>query len=99
MPCLLLAINMYVHIFWLPLLIALSVFAGMLFRTAQLKKSRKQVFSLENEMLNNHAEILKLQKKLSSQTLPPDVAAPVVPLKESPEEKKDKPDAPHKKVN
>jgi hypothetical protein len=51
----------------LPLLfiiIACSALCGFLFRSGQLKKSRKRILSLEEEMLQNHAEILNLQRKI-----------------------------------
>lgn len=97
-----LAIELYVYVLWLPLLAIASVMAGMLFRTAQLRKSRKKVLSLENEMMKNHAEILKLQQKIASfEKSSIDTTTPVVPIMDqATEEKKDKPDlAQHKKAN
>ena len=55
-----------VNVLWLPLMIILPAVAGYLFRSKQLAKSKKRILSLENEMLNNHAEILRLQKELVS---------------------------------
>ncbi|MEJ7737714.1 MAG: hypothetical protein WKF97_09830 [Chitinophagaceae bacterium] len=59
-----LAIAISVNVMWLPLIIAFSAFAGFFLRSAQIKKSTKRILSLENEMLKNHAEILKLNKEL-----------------------------------
>jgi len=59
-----LVIEITVNVLWLPLLIAFSAFAGFFLRSAQNKKSTKRVHSLENEMLKNHAEILKLNKEI-----------------------------------
>ncbi|MBE7173399.1 MAG: hypothetical protein INR73_22695 [Williamsia sp.] len=92
-----LAINLYVHVFLLPLVMIVSVLAGMLFRSAQLKKAKNQVLSLENEMLNNHAEILRLQRELAVEKSSPRTSAPVVLLNEQRPEEKDKPDLAVKK--
>ena len=84
---------MHVHVFWLPLLIVLSVLTGMLFRRIQLRKAQKQILSLENEMMNNHAEILRLQRELATEKSPPATNTPVVPIKEQTEEEnREKPD-------
>ena len=53
-----------ISLLWLPLIILVSAYAGYIFRSAQLAKARKRILSLENEMLSNHAEILKLQQEL-----------------------------------
>jgi hypothetical protein len=55
-----------ISVLWLPLMILLPAIAGYLLRSGQLAKSKKRILSLENEMLNNHAEILRLQKELVS---------------------------------
>jgi hypothetical protein len=55
-----------INLIWLPLMILLPAIAGYLMRSSQLAKSKKRILSLENEMLNNHAEILRLQKELVS---------------------------------
>lgn len=96
-----LAIELVIHVLWLPLVIAISVMAGMLFRIVQLKKFRKQVLFLESEMMNNHAEILKLQQKLAPfEKSSAEITTPVVPIKEQANEDNDKPDVTqHKKVN
>ena len=55
-----------ISIFWLPVIVLVSGVLGFLFRSHQIAKSKKRILSLENEMLNNHAEILKLQQELVS---------------------------------
>lgn len=85
-----LAIDLHIHVLWIPLVIILSVLTGMLFRKAQLKKARNQILSLENEMMNNHAEILRLQQKRAGEKVVPEASTPVVPLKEQPDEEKNK---------
>ena len=48
------------------LLVALLILAfslGYLLRSAQLKKQQRKIYELENEMLNNHAQILELEKR------------------------------------
>lgn len=96
-----LAIDPHIHVLWIPVIIILSVLAGMLFRKVQLKKARNQILSLENEMMNNHAEILRLQQKRAGEKAVPETSTPVVLLKQ-PDEEKNKPDAtipPQKKAN
>ena len=53
-----------ISIFWLPVIVLISGAVGFLFRSYQITKCKKRILSLENEMLNNHAEILKLQQEL-----------------------------------
>jgi hypothetical protein len=53
-----------ISIFWLPVIVLISGVMGFLFRSSQIAKCKKRILSLENEMLNNHAEILKLQQEL-----------------------------------
>lgn len=40
-----------------------GVFVGYVFKAALLRKYRKRVLQLENEMLSNHARILSLEEK------------------------------------
>jgi len=56
--------NSSISILWLPLIVLLSAYAGYFFRSAQIAKARKRIIYLENEMLSNHAEILKLQQQI-----------------------------------
>lgn len=74
---------------WLPFIVFVSALAGFLLRSAQLKKVRQKVLSLENEMLQNHAEILQLQKELVKlQNNPGNSKTPVVNIKDSSSEEK-----------
>ncbi|HVX25352.1 MAG TPA: hypothetical protein VHB70_03365 [Parafilimonas sp.] len=38
---------------------------GFIFRSGLIYKQRKKILSLEDEMVNNHARILALEKKLN----------------------------------
>lgn len=40
--------------------------AGFLLRGKQIRNCRRRIIELEKEMLNNHAEILELQKERAS---------------------------------
>ena len=44
-------------------IIVVAAYVGFRFRSGLIAKSRIQVASLEREMVNNHAEILELQKE------------------------------------
>ena len=80
--------NSTISIFWLPLIVLMSALAGFFLRRAQLYKSKKRIIYLENEMLSNHAEILKLQQELvmmeKNSALPH--KSRVVPMKDSQQE-------------
>ena len=52
-----------VNIFALLAISLLSVFLGLFVRKNLTKKSNLRISELENEMLNNHKEILELQKE------------------------------------
>lgn len=56
--------NSSISILWLPFIVLIAAFVGFLFRSAQIAKSKKRIVYLENEMLRNHAEILKLQQDI-----------------------------------
>ena len=46
--------------------LAIVCFAlGLIFRYGLISKQRKKILSLEDEMVNNHARILALEKKLN----------------------------------
>jgi hypothetical protein len=74
-----------VNVLWLPLIVLCSAFFGYIFRKAAVIKSQKRVLSLENEMLANHAEILKLQQELATiqRAKAAQSSTPVVPMKDS----------------
>lgn len=74
-----------VHFGVIALGLAAAVSVGLLFRMAQIKSLRKQIMELEREKMQDHAEILQLQKQLAdfqqsraNQQTP----TPVVPLME-----------------
>ncbi len=56
--------KMTISIMWLPFVVIISAIIGFCFRNIQIRKFRKRVIELENEMLRNHAEILNLQQEL-----------------------------------
>lgn len=58
-----LAIIIPVNIYLFGTLIMLALLTGLFIRRIQIKKLKKKVFDLENEMLSNHADILDLQKE------------------------------------
>lgn len=77
-----------IHIIWVPLILLIGAFLGFFFRSNQIAKCRKRILTLENEMLNNHAEILKLQQELvglEKAALGPS-KTPVVSIKEVPQQ-------------
>ena len=78
--------NLSISILWLPLIVLLAAFAGFFLRSSQIAKSKKRIIYLENEMLRNHAEILKLQQEMIENERNNVLAhkSRVVPMKESP---------------
>ena len=75
------AIEMSVNIFVLPLLVVLSLAAGLLFRKNKVRSLQRRIVELENEMLISHAEILGLQKSKAENEQNPHVSKiPVIPL-------------------
>jgi|GEM_PF-1550940 len=77
--------NLSISILWLPLIFLISACGGFFFRSAQIKKAKKRVLNLESEMLNNHAEILKLQHEIARMEKTSDLTykSRVVPMKDS----------------
>jgi len=57
------------NIMILSAIILVSAFAGFSFRKYQLTRSRVRVNLLEREIINNHSEILELQKEYISMEL------------------------------
>lgn len=76
---------MNVHLGLLALLLVLAFALGFLFRAFGIKKIRDQVFDLERDKMQDHAEILQLQKLLSEkqERASAPASTPVVPLKEN----------------
>ena len=76
-----LAIEVSVNIFLLAGIILICLAGGFLFRSEQIRKLRKKVVELETEMLNNHADILQLQKdKALMEQKMKESKIPVIPL-------------------
>ena len=75
-------IEITLNIFVLAGAIISATLIGFIPRTARIRKAQRTIDRLEKEMLNNHAEILSLQKELtlnanqSSRT-------PIVPIREN----------------
>jgi hypothetical protein len=76
-----LAIIIPVNIYLLGALILLAFLTGITIRRTQIKKLKRKVFELENEMLSNHADILDLQKEkaIIEQKLK-ELHIPVIPI-------------------
>lgn len=53
---------------------------GFAFRSRQIVKSRKRILELETEMVENHAEILRLHKHNSEMADSTSVKVPVISL-------------------
>lgn len=74
-----------VHFGMVALGLGSALLVGLLFRTMQIKSLRKQVLELEREKMQDHAEILQLQKKLADNQQSRFIhqaSTPVVPLKD-----------------
>ncbi len=73
-----------VHLGLLALVVFLAIAFGLIIRLIQVRALRHQILDLEKDKMQDHAEILQLQKKLAEQQLrlTATVATPVVPLKE-----------------
>jgi Tfp pilus assembly protein PilN len=59
---------------------ALGALLGFVCRNRQLQKSQKRILELETEMVNNHAEILRLHKLTAEQEEPELEKVPVISL-------------------
>jgi hypothetical protein len=73
------------------LMLAIAFAIGITFRLIQIRSLRNQVLELEKDKMQDHAEILQLQRKLSElqSSLAQPVATPVVPLIEKEQHKPD----------
>lgn len=95
-------LSMSINVIWLPVIAIICVILGFTFRSNQIRKCKKRILSLENEMLSNHAEILKLQQELvtlKKENLPT-YKSRVVPMKDlPPEENRDAKDLDQRKKN
>lgn len=71
-----------------PGIFVVALLTGYLLKTGKIKSYRKKINHLEQEMLRNHAEILKLQKEkieLLKQLETPSI--PVISIKSAKEER------------
>ena len=59
---------------------ALGALLGFVCRNRQLQKSQRRILELETEMVNNHAEILRLHQLTAEQEEPDLVKVPVISL-------------------
>lgn len=78
------AIVIKLNLLWIVAGVIILPLAGFIFRSAQIAKEKRNVQSLEREMLDSHAEILSLQEKIATLqqgTVNNDV--PVVPIKDN----------------
>jgi hypothetical protein len=58
-----LTLEIPVNVFILLAIVLVSAFAGLSFRKRQVSKCTLRIAELENEVINNHGEILELQKE------------------------------------
>lgn len=79
------------HIGLIVLMLAIAFAVGIAFRLIQIRSLRNQVLELEKDKMQDHAEILQLQRKLAElqSRLAQPVATPVVPLIEKEQQKPD----------
>jgi hypothetical protein len=85
-----LAIELTLNIFVLAGIIVFSILFGFLIRRNQISSLKKKIIELEKEMLNNHADILELQK--AKAILEQNLQAsriPVIPLNPAKDESAD----------
>ncbi|HEY4149433.1 MAG TPA: hypothetical protein VGM41_10905 [Chitinophagaceae bacterium] len=80
-------IEITLNIFVLAGMVICAALIGFIPRTSRLRKAQRTIEKLEKEMLANHAEILTLQKEMSSQTVQPS-RTPIVPIRENNSEPK-----------
>jgi hypothetical protein len=92
-----LTIEFSLNVLILGLIVVVSALVGYSIKSRQTSKTRGRIAELEEEMLNNYAEILELQKDyLSMESKLRDFQIPVIPIKtvvkESQEENQKFPD-------
>ncbi len=77
----LLGIDVTLNLLWLPVLSISFALFGFAFRSVQIQKLNKRIGELEREMVQNHAEILSLQKEnIQLQEKVKNSAVPVIPI-------------------
>ena len=86
-----LVIELTLNVFVLTGIVIASFLIGFLIKRDQIQSLKRKIVDLENEMLNNHADILELQKNkaLLEQNLQAS-KIPVIPLNPTKEEGVDK---------
>ena len=86
-----LVIELTLNVFVLTGIVIASFLIGFLIKRGQIQSLKRKIVDLENEMLNNHADILELQKNkaLLEQNLQAS-KIPVIPLNPKKEEGVDK---------
>ncbi len=68
-------------------IIGLSLVAGFLLRTAQLRKKDRRICELEKEMIKAHAEVLTFQKEYCDlESRVKDLTIPVIAMKHTDKE-------------
>jgi hypothetical protein len=77
-----LTIEFTLNVLMLGLIVLFSALVGYSIKSRQTAKSRGRIAELEEEMLNNYAEILELQKDyLNMESKLRDFQIPVIPIK------------------
>jgi hypothetical protein len=73
-------LQLKISIAWFLLCFVVLPLAGFIFRSAQLQKKERRIKDLEEEMVNNHAEILLLQEQLA---IPKNGGSKSIPIQEN----------------
>jgi len=76
-------IEITLNVISLGALLLVTLFIGFIARNMQLAKLRKCIENLENEMLQSHAEILKLQKENSNLEIRQQSQTPIVSIRDN----------------
>ncbi len=71
-------IELNLNLYTLCALMLLAVISGYVIKNIQLGKLRRTIENLENEMLQSHAEILRLQKENSERNKLQESQTPIV---------------------
>jgi hypothetical protein len=78
----LLLIEVTINVLAIPAIAIGSFIGGYMFNTARHRGLKKNLERLENDMLHNHAEILRLQKELAEKESSAS-QTPIVPIREN----------------
>jgi len=85
-----LVIELTLNIFVLLGITVLSLFCGFMIRRSQIRSLKRKIVDLEKEMLNNHADILDLQRNKSLLEQKQASKIPVITLNPPKDESADK---------